>query len=291
MNSESTYLASDIIAEPLLLAHIVPRARLAVIGNPVAHSLSPVFQNAALRACDIDASYIRIEAREENFFPLLHTLVELDFIGVNVTVPFKHLALAATPLLDASARQARGANTLLFSAGEMRAYSTDGIGLSRAIEEAWGHPLRDYTPAILGAGGGAGQAAVGQCIAEGCREVFVLNRTREKLQVFEKSDRIKIADFSDLSHADLIINATSLGLKSGDSAPLDTAHIRPGVKIFDMVYAKHPSALSQAALQAKAEYATGLAMLLHQGAAAFSIWFPQCTLPMAEMRAALKNTA
>ena len=260
-------------------------ARLGVIGNPIAHSKSPQMQQPALDAAGIAARYVRLMADTEPgaFETLLAELAQRGFIGVNVTVPFKRKAYEAAVSRDALAELSGAVNTLVLKADGWHGYNTDGPGFSRAIEETCGRPLRGMKVLIMGACGGAGSALACQCALEGCPGITLVNRPRPELKELatslaqHTSSPVNTLNFDSpglaaaVAEADLIVNATSLGLHEGDPMPISPDFLRPGQLVYDIV--THETALHRAAQERACTAATGQGMLLWQGAIAFAHWF------------------
>lgn len=260
-------------------------ARLGVIGNPIAHSKSPQMQQPALNAAGISARYVRLLADTEPgaFENLLTRLADLGFIGVNVTVPFKKRAHDAAITLDPLAQLSGAVNTLVHHADGWHGHNTDGPGFSRAIEECFGHPLRELRVLIMGACGGAGSALACQCVLEGCPVLTLVNRPRPELaQLAARLAPHTTAPVNTLhfdspelpaavAAANLIVNATSLGLREGDPMPLFPELLHPGQMVYDIV--THDTALRRTAADRGCAAATGQSMLLWQGAIAFEHWF------------------
>lgn len=273
-------------------------ARLGVIGNPIAHSKSPQMQQPALDTAGIAAHYVRLMADTEPgaFEALLAELAERGFIGVNVTVPFKRKAYEAAVSRDALAELSGAVNTLVLKADGWHGYNTDGPGFSRAIEETCGRPLRGMKVLIMGACGGAGSALACQCALEGCPGITLVNRPRPELEELAANLALHTASPVNTLHfdspglaaavaeADLIVNATSLGLHEGDPMPISPDFLRPGQLVYDIV--THETALHRAAQERGCTTATGQGMLLWQGAIAFAHWFG-CTPDVAAMRQGL----
>ncbi len=283
-----------------LLNELPGNARLGVIGNPIAHSKSPQMQQPAMDAAGIDARYVRLLADTEPgaFEHLLDELAVRSFIGVNVTVPFKKRAHDAAVSLDPLAKLSGAVNTLVRRADGWHGYNTDGPGFSRAIEETLHSPLRELRVLILGACGGAGSALACQCALEGCPSLTLVNRPRPELpQLAGKLTAHTAAPVSTLhfdspglaeaaAQADLVVNATSLGLHEGDPLPLSPDLLRPGQLVYDIV--THETALHRTALEHGCTASTGQGMLLWQGAIAFQHWFSQ--MPDVEaMRKGINN--
>jgi shikimate dehydrogenase len=283
-----------------------PPIRLGVFGDPVAHSLSPQMQNAALRACKIDMQYARFHIRANELRSALRFLRELDFIGVNLTVPHKIAAFAQIDEADESANRAGAVNTISFRDKKLIGSNTDGEGFLRAIRAEFSVDVRDLRVLIVGAGGGTGQAIAWQCALENCERLVLVNRTHEKAQAlaerlrpFFAGPRVlgpaarleavpgdEAALRAQLGDVDLIVNATPLGMNPSDPTPIPARLLAPHHMVFDAVYGPSTTSLLRAADEAGARGANGLSMLLHQGALSFSFWFDR-EAPIEAMRKAL----
>lgn len=259
--------------------------RLGVLGNPIAHSKSPQMQQAALDAAQLPHAYIRILAETERagFENTVQHLRKLGFIGGNVTIPFKKRALQLADSADELASLSGAANTLIFKDGLCHAVNTDGPGFARAVQEMSGRRLHELRIVILGACGGAGSALAAQCALAHCPSLTLVNRPRPELSQLHttlsphSSGQITTCTFGDdsLQHAiqaaDLIVNATSLGLHPGDPQPLPPEWLHPAQFVYDIVPHDTPFRHQAAARGCTTE--NGLSMLLWQGAYAFEQWF------------------
>lgn len=277
-----------------------PDAQLGVVGNPIAHSVSPPMQQAALNADRRTLTYVRLLCgREEGDFPALITaLRKHGFVGVNVTVPFKKEAYALADEADDLSRLCGAANTLVFSEKGIACHNTDGPGFSKAVEELCARPLSELRVALLGACGGAGSALAAQCVLGGCPQLVLVNRPRpelgqlaDTLRPHAQRTRISTAPLADaeadISAADLVVNATSLGLAPGDPLPIPADWLRPRQAVYDIV--THDSTpLSRAAKERGCTAATGRSMLLWQGVYAYELWFGR-TPDTDAMRKALQD--
>src|SRR5438445_8008376 len=154
-----------------------PPIRLGVFGDPVAHSLSPQIQNAALKQCDIDMQYARFHIRANELRSALRFLRELDFVGVNLTVPHK---VAAFEQVDETATGVGAVNTIRIRDKKLIGSNTDGEGFLRAIRSEFSVDVRELRVLIVGAGGGTGHAIAWQCALENCERLVLVNRTLEK---------------------------------------------------------------------------------------------------------------
>src|SRR5262249_10588693 len=137
--------------------------RLGVFGDPVAHSLSPQMQNAALRAFEINMQYARFHIRANELRSALRCLRELDFVGINLTVAHKMAGLTQIDVADESASRCGAVNMICLRDKKLIASNTDGEGFSRAVRSEFSIDLRDLRVMILGAGGGTGHAIAWQC--------------------------------------------------------------------------------------------------------------------------------
>src|SRR5207247_8728977 len=217
------------------------------------HRLSPQMQNAVLRACKIDMQYARFHIRANELRSALRFLRELDFIGVNLTVPHKIAAFAQIDEACKFTSHADDVNTIRLRDKELIASNTDGEGFLRAIRSEFSVDLRDLRVMLIGAGGGTGHAIAWQCALENCERLVLVNRTLEKANVLverlrpffmeprvlgpaarleavaweESTMRMQLADI------DLIVNSTPLGMNPSDSAPLRVRLVPPHHMVFD----------------------------------------------------------
>ena len=283
-----------------------PPIRLGVLGHPVAHSLSPQMQNAALENSGLEMRYARFEIEPAELRQALDAIRDLEFVGVNLTVPHKVAALGLVDEADENPRRIGAVNTIKVESGELRGFNTDGKGFARAIREEFSVDLRDLRILVLGAGGAARAIAV-ECAKEDCERLVIANRDAGKAAALAKElheffvgprvlgpvARLQGIGYDEaalrfqVANVDLVVNATPLGLKRGDATPLPARLLAPHLMIYDTVYGSGPTALVSNAIEAGARAANGRSMLLHQGALAFEIWFDRAA-PLEAMRKALR---
>ena len=300
------YTLADLEKWSEVAREIDPPIRLGVFGDPVAHSLSPQMQNAALRAFEINMQYGRFHIRANELRSALRFIRELDFVGINLTVPHKIGGLTQIDVADESASRCGAVNTLRLHENKLVGSNTDAEGFARAVRSEFSIDLRDLRVMILGAGGGTGHAIAWQCALENCERLVLVNRTSantsaliDRLRSFFAGPRVlgpvarleavpwdETAVRAQLADIDLIVNATPLGMNSSDPAPIPARLLAPHHIVFDCVYRPSKTALLRAADEAGARGANGLSMLLHQGALAFSIWFNR-EAPIEAMRSAI----
>ncbi len=275
-----------------------------MIGHPVGHSLSPVMHNAVL--AEMSQSYHRFAGWKYHAFdiepgdlaPALRRMGELGFQGINLTVPHKVLAVGMVSGLDVKARDAGAVNTLLRDGAGWQGFNTDGYGLATGIRLELGISLRNTPVVLLGAGGAARGAAV-ECLRAGCAGLWIMNRSRPHLdsllaQLAPIAGKIPVHSLGLASRAEglakgaLVINATSVGLKPGEPAPVDLSNL-PGIAaVYDMIYNPPETRLLAQAKSLGLPHANGLGMLVHQGAKAFEIW---TELPASETAPIMREAA
>lgn len=261
---------------------------LAVIGWPVAHSLSPAIHNAALaemaRAQPKYAGwrYFKFDIAPAELGRALSLFHRHRFHGLNLTVPHKSLAVEHLVTGDAFVRAAGAANTLSYTESGWRGANTDGYGLATALREDLGTELAGAHIILLGAGGAARGAAV-ECLRARCASLWIGNRTAASLEALLSALQVFAGETSlkgfalhsppaDLPAGSIVLNATSLGLATGDPSPLDLRKIPPPAKVYDMIYRPPQTALLRQAAELGIAHANGLSMLIHQGARALELW-------------------
>ena len=286
-----------------------PRGSLfSAIRSPTRNRLfsrTPLCVRAASRC-----STVKIHARSEELTAALKTLPAAGFVGANITIPHKAAALAMVDEADDYACKAGAVNIIVVEGERLIGFNTDGPGLLRALREEFYVDLRDLRVLLLGAGGGAGRAIAVQCAFESCERLVLVNRTFEKakalaqeLAPYFRSDRLvgpaerleaipleERALREQLSKTDLVINATSVGMRRTDPPLIPAGLLTANLMVYDTVYATGKSRLIEGAEAAGARATNGLSMLLHQGALSFEIWFGRAA-PLEVMRAALKSAS
>ena len=283
--------------------------RLGVFGDPVAHSLSPQMQNAALKQSKIDMQYGRFQVASGELSEAVELCRKHDFVGLNLTVPHKVAALELVDDLDPEARQIGAVNTIAIRDGRLVGFNTDSAGFARALRSEFSIDLRDLRVLLLGAGGAA-RAIAAQCARAQSERLAIAARDVEKAEALVNTvrgsftgprvlgpvARLEAVPWSEsalrsqLEHTDLVVNATPIGLQPNDAEVLPVTLLQPHLFVFDTVYAAHPTRLVKNAREAGARAIDGLPMLLQQGARAFEIWF-QGEAPIEVMRQALESAS
>ena len=278
---------------------IFPGPSLAVLGHPIAHSLSPVIHNAALERMGKRFSgwrYYAFDIPVERLGEGLSYFHEKNFVGLNLTIPHKVEALGLISDVDPVACRMGAVNTLIRKQDGYFGRNTDGYGIQNALKEELGVDLSGADVIILGAGG-ASRATVIQCLDAGCRKVWVGNRSMDRLQELVAAvggENSRLTTFSlstppeELPEAALLINATSLGLKSEDPAPVELSAFPPSIKLYDMIYNPPETALLAEGRNLGLSAANGLSMLVYQAARSLNYW-TDAEVPVESMFKALAN--
>ncbi len=243
----------------------------AVIGDPVAHSLSPAIHNAAFAARGLDWAYVALRVAEDDVAAALDGARALGLAGLSVTMPLK---AAVVPHLDGVTEEARAlgaVNCITVDDGRLHGRNTDGPGFVDALAEA-GVSLTGCRALVLGAGG-AGRAVVLALAGAGAAEIGVVNRTPERREqaVALGGAAARAAAVDEAPAFDLVVNATSVGM-GDDRLPLAPELLRPGHVVADLVYQPVETALLAAARAVGATAVDGVGMLVHQAAHAFRAW-------------------
>lgn len=270
-------------------------------------------QNAAIAALQLDWRYLAAEVHPDHLRAAINGAKAMGFIGLNLTVPHKMLALEMVDAVEEKAKLLGAVNTIVFETrgadgqwtplgrlpaeqtSEIRSHghNTDADSLIRALKEEFQWPdLRGATVLLLGAGGAARSAAL-RLAEEGIGSLSIINRTVEKAtrlmaEVTTQFPSVTPGFMPD--SADLIINATSLGLKPDDPLPISLNGLKSSrpKRAYDMIYRPAETPFLRAAKSLGCQTANGLGMLLYQGAAALELWSGR-PAPIETMRAALQK--
>ncbi len=250
--------------------------------------------NAAFAALGLDFRYLAFEVEPKNLRAAIEGAKAMNFVGLNLTVPHKLLAVEMMDDLDESAKKWGAVNTVKFENGRTVGFNTDADAITQSLREDFKMELRGAKVLLLGAGG-AGQTAALKLASERVAEIFLVNRTEEKAEavaggIIEDFPSVKVSVGYPKATVDLILNATSLGMKSEDASPLDEKlfSLKQTRAVYDMIYRPAETKLLAAAKKSGCQTANGLGMLLHQGAKAFEIWTGK-PAPLAVMRRALEQ--
>jgi shikimate dehydrogenase len=244
-----------------------------LLGHPVAHSLSPRMQNAALEAAGIPLRYEAVDVAPAHWAETLPLLIATRAAG-NVTIPHKEAMYAACARVSPVAERVAAVNTFWVEDGALMGHNTDVGGFDAAIRAVFGPPGA-WRVAVLGAGGAA--AAVLAAVerwpgATASLAARTQDRAAALVARFPRVVRAEASYQDAVAGADLVVNATPLGLH-GEPGPVDPAELGAGTRVYDLVYQRHGTAWVTAAKARGLRAADGLGMLVEQGALAFERWF------------------
>lgn len=243
-----------------------------VIGSPVRHSLSPALHNAAFEQLGLDWVYTAFEVAPGQASAALAAMRALGLGGLSVTMPHKEAVAAAVDALDPAAAALRSVNTVVPQAdGSLKGYSTDGAGFIASLAVA-GVSVGGRSVCLLG-GGGAARSLADALARGGAARVAVVNRTHSAAEeTAALAGAVGVVGVAaDVGAADIVVNATSVGM-GADEFPCDSALLRSGQVVADIVYHPRRTALLKAAAAAGAVTVDGLGMLVHQAALQQRLW-------------------
>lgn len=284
----------------------------AVLGHPVRHSASPAMQNAGIAALAKDWRYLAYDVHPDELRQAIDGAKAMKFIGLNLTVPHKLLAVEMVDAIDPRAKKWGAVNTVVFEtnvsgkwaplgtvegfeAGEVRShgYNTDADAIVQSLLEdfSW-TTLRGASVLLLGAGGAARSCAL-RLAEEKVGTIYLINRTKEKAvqlgaEIAKENPKVNLKYEYPPGTVDLVINGTSLGLKATDALPIDLDWLkgRKPKRVYDMIYRPAQTAFLKEAQKIGCKTANGLGMLLYQGARALELWSGE-KAPIKIMREAL----
>ncbi len=280
-----------------ILSRDFPHPCLAVLGDPISHSLSPAMHHAALQALApahpqlSPVKYLRLHIKSEELAQALTVLRSKNFIGLNLTVPHKIAALSLVKSLSPEAKKAESVNTLVPTPDGWAGHTTDGQGFLEALKEYSGSGVEKKAVMILGAGG-ASRAIAAACVQANCRSLTIANRDITKAENLVKAlndprvSAVGLKEIGTIQSGTIIVNCTTLGLKPDDELPLAESLLKNAGFIFDTTYGAHKTSLIKTANKLGVKSCDGRSMLRWQGALAFKLW-TGITPPHEPMRIAL----
>jgi shikimate dehydrogenase len=251
-----------------------------VIGDPIAHSLSPRLHGHWLARYGLRGHYVPLHINHSDLPEALDILPRMGFVGVNVTLPHKELVLSLADSVTDRAALIGAANTLTFTAsGQIQADNTDGQGFIANIRQSLPGWTAKAGPALVLGSGGAAKAIVSALISDGAPIVRVANRTRARADGLREQFGARVApvDWTHISDhlrdSALVVNTTSLGMTGQTPLSIDFSRLSPPTVVTDIVYAPLETDLLREAAMRGCETVDGLGMLLHQAVPGFERWF------------------
>lgn len=241
----------------------------AVIGDPITHSLSPIIHNAAFAALDLDWTYVALPVANGNGAAAVEAMRTLGISGLNVTMPHKAQVAAAVDRQTAAAVKLGACNCVFWDGNTLVGDNTDGDGFVSALQAELGVVPSGMRVVVLGAGGAA-RAIVDALARHGADSIMIVNRSAARaVDAANVASVAAVGSTNDIASADLIVNATSVGMGKDKASPLDTAMLKPHHLVADIVYDPISTQLLRDAASVGATTIGGLGMLVHQAAASF----------------------
>ena len=242
-----------------------------VVGNPVEHSLSPKLHNYWLSSNKIEAIYGKLQAYDDDLKELCNSIKNGQINGLNITVPFKKKIIPHLDVLSGHALRTQSVNTVCLNNGNVTGYNTDIDGFELSLKKL-DYDVRNKKVMILGAGGVV-PSIIYALKKMNVPQIYLSNRTKEKAQILKKLfDGLEVLDWGILPDFDIIINATSLGLKENDKFEIDFLKAGNNKLFFDVIYNPFNTDFSKAGNKPGNIIENGLNMFLFQAQKAFSIW-------------------
>jgi len=256
--------------------------KTAVIGHPINHSKSPIIHNYWIELGGLNGTYEAIDIAPENLKTEIQRLVDEGYAGFNVTIPHKESIMELCDEIDGNAEVCGAVNTVVIKDGKLIGHNTDSFGFLTNIKTA--KPSFDFEegPALVIGAGGAARAVVSGLIGHRTPEVILVNRTRERAEKIAKdiglgTDLVEVIDWDErheaLKWANLVVNASSLGMEGQPPLGLDLKELSTGALVNDIVYSPLETPLLKTAKERGNPTVTGIGMLLHQARPAFYEWF------------------
>ena len=245
-----------------------------VIGNPIEHSLSPELHNYWFKNNNIDAIYEKQKLNEEQLEQFILQVKDNKIDGINVTVPFKKTVIPYLDELSFEAQSTQSVNTIYKKDNKVVGHNTDIFGFKTSIEKA-GYNLNNKEVLILGAGGVV-PSIIFSLIEMKVSKIKISNRTKEKAENLKKLFKdIEIIKWGEISNFDMIINATSLGLKKEDNLNLDFSSVSGNKFFYDVIYNPSETNFLKIGRELGSITLNGKLMFIYQAASAFNIWHGQ----------------
>ena len=273
----------------------------ALLGSPVAHSISPLMHNEAFQLLDLDYTYLCFEVNEKTLPAAVDGLKACGIRGFNLTMPNKNKIVELLDELSPAARLIGAVNTVVNDDGHLTGYNTDGVGYMQAVKDA-GYDITGKTITIMGAGGAA-TAICAQAALDGVEKIHIFaretsrfwDRTQKlaeninstlpsKAVLHENKDTAALAQA--ISESALLLNATSVGMAPNTEGTIieDTSLYHPDLIVSDVIYNPRETRFLKEAREAGCRTFNGMYMLLYQGAEAFRLWTGK-EMPVKEIKA------
>ena len=273
----------------------------ALLGSPVAHSISPLMHNEAFRLLDLDYTYLCFDVNEDTLATAVEGLKACGIRGFNLTMPNKNKIVELLDELSPAARLIGAVNTVVNDNGHLTGYNTDGVGYMQAVKDA-GYDITGKTITVMGAGGAA-TAICAQAALDGVKKIHIFaretsrfwSRTQKLVEninstlpcqavLHENKDAAALSQA--IAQSALLLNATSVGMAPNTDGTIitDTSLYHPDLIVSDVIYNPRETRFLREAKEAGCRTFNGMYMLLYQGAEAFRLWTGK-EMPVAEIKA------
>ena len=256
-----------------------------LFASPSTHSISPIIHNNAFEKLGINFAYLPFEVNKDNLKEAVQSIKTLNMRGVNLSMPNKKEVIQYLDEISETAKLSQSVNTIVNDNGILKGYSTDGKGFFKSLEEEKIF-VKDKNITILGTGG-ASIAIISQAVFEGIKNIFVFKRdknweeqkkilynieskTNSQIELFSLEDKNILK--RKIEESDLLINATSVGMKENISLIEDKNFFRKDLIVCDIIYNPAKTKLLQIAEKEGCKIINGIGMLLYQGALSFELW-------------------
>ena len=242
-----------------------------VIGNPIEHSLSPKLHNYWIKQNNIKATYDKKQINAENIENLILQIKKEEIVGINVTVPFKKLVIPFIDTLTPEANESYSVNTIYMKDKKIIGHNTDIAGFELGIRHIK-YNIKDKKVFILGAGGVVSSIILG-LKKMGASKIIISNRTMQKVKDLKKNySNLELIQWGKIPEFDMIINATSVGLKKNDEIKLNYNDIGPNKFFYDVIYNPRETIFLKRAKLFGNRAENGKMMFIYQAHQAFTIW-------------------
>jgi len=242
-----------------------------VVGNPIEHSLSPKLQNYWLNINKIEAIYGKLQVYDDDLKELCNSIKNGQLNGLNITVPFKKKIIPHLDVLSGHALRTQSVNTVCLNNGNVTGYNTDIDGFELSVKKL-NYDVSKKKIVILGAGGVV-PSIIYALKKMNAYKIYLSNRTKEKAEILKNFfEGLEVVDWGILPDFDMIINATSLGLKKDDKFEIDFSNVGKNKLFFDVIYNPFNTNFFRAGNKPGNTIENGLNMFLFQAQKAFSIW-------------------
>ncbi|WP_276607962.1 shikimate dehydrogenase [Bacillus sp. BHET2] len=251
-----------------------------VIGDPIAHSMSPLMHTSAFQESGVEATYVKFHVKKEDLPQAIHGIKALGIQGVNVTVPHKEQVIGLLDEIDPLAEAIGAVNTIVNENGKLIGYNTDGLGYVEGLKNIADDQLETKAMLVIGAGGAA-RAIYYSLASLGVKRIDVTNRTAERAEKMIASCPFALNSAflaleeaeTNLHHYDVIIQTTSIGMFPHiEDSPLTIKQLKPGSIVSDIIYNPLETSILKQAEEKGARTQNGLDMFVYQGALSFEKW-------------------